>query len=43
VHGPPDKVFVDAPCEGEQLGVVEGSVVVDPASDLGVDVLGEAG
>src|SRR5262249_22742400 len=43
VHGPPDEVLVDAPCQEAQLGAVEGSVVVDPASHLGVDRLGEAG
>ena len=43
VHGPSDEVLVDVACEGVQRGAVEGSVVVDPASDLGVDVLGEAG
>src|SRR5262249_53914066 len=43
VHGPPGEVLVDAPCEEAQLGAVEGSVVVDPASHLGVDRLGEAG
>ena len=35
VHGPPDQVLVDAPCQEAQLGAVEGSVVVDPAPDLG--------
>src|SRR5436190_20043979 len=43
VHGPPGEVLVDAPCDEAQLGAVEGSVVVDPASYLGVDRLGEAG
>src|SRR6516162_7421519 len=43
VHGPPGEVLVDAPCEEAQLRAVEGSVVVDPASHLGVDRLGEAG
>jgi hypothetical protein len=43
VHGPPGEVLADAPCEEAQLGAVEGSVVVDPASYLGVDRLGEAG
>jgi hypothetical protein len=32
-----DEVLVDAQCEEAQLGAVEGSVVVDPASHLGVD------
>src|SRR5262249_23250269 len=43
VHGPPGEVLVDAPCEEEQLGAVEGSVIVDPAAHLGVDFLSEAG
>src|SRR5439155_12310229 len=43
VHGPSDEVLVDVACEGVQRGAEEGSVVVDPASDLWVDVLGEAG
>src|SRR5260370_33505776 len=43
LHGPPDQVLVDARCDGIQPGAVEGSVVADPASYLGVDVLGEAG
>src|SRR6266567_6833739 len=43
VHGPPDQVLVDAPCQETQLGSVEGSVIVDPALDLGIDRLGEAG
>ncbi|MFT7648732.1 MAG: hypothetical protein ACI8Y4_003484 [Candidatus Poriferisodalaceae bacterium] len=43
LHGPSDDVFVDAFCDGMQPGAVEGSVVVDPASDLGVDPLGESG
>src|SRR4051812_1508043 len=36
-------MLIDAPCQGVQHGAVEGPVVVDPASDLGVDPLGEAG
>ena len=36
-------MFVDACCDGIQLGAVEGPVVVDPASDPGVDGLGESG
>jgi hypothetical protein len=36
-------MLIDAPCKGVQLGAVEGSVVVDPAPHLRVDVLGEAG
>ena len=43
VHGPAGEVLVDAPCEEAQLGAVEGSVIVDPASHLRVDRLGEAG
>jgi hypothetical protein len=35
-------VLVDAPCQETQLGAVEGSVVVDPAPDLGIDLPGEA-
>src|SRR6185437_17111721 len=35
VHGPPDEVLVDAPCQEAQLGAEEGSVIVDPALDLG--------
>src|SRR5271169_2233654 len=42
LHGPPDQVLVDARCDGIQPGAVEGSVVADPASYLGIDVLGEA-
>jgi len=36
-------MLVDASCEEIQLGAIEGSVVVDPASDLGIDGLGEVG
>src|SRR3954467_930053 len=36
-------MLVDARCQGVQHGTVEGPVVVDPASHLGVDSLGEAG
>ena len=43
LHGPANEVFVDAHCEGVQLGAVEGSVLVDPASNLGVDGPGEVG
>jgi hypothetical protein len=43
VHGPPGEVLVDAPCEEAQLGAVEGSVIVDPASYLGADLVSEAG
>src|SRR3954453_3584300 len=43
VHGPSDEMLVDAPHQGEQLGVVEDPVVVDPASHLGIDLLGDAG
>src|SRR6266567_5715257 len=42
VHGPPDQVLVDAPCQETQLGAVEGPVIVDPALDLGVDLPGQA-
>ena len=43
VHGPPDEVLVDPPCEEAQLGAVEGPVIVDPAPDLRVDLVREAG
>jgi hypothetical protein len=43
LHGPSHEMLIDAPCQGVQHGAVEGPVVVDPASDLGVDPLGEAG
>src|SRR6516164_6948252 len=43
VHGPPCEMLVDAPCEKAQLGAVEGPVIVDPASDLRVDLVREAG
>ena len=43
LHRPSNDVFVDAHCDRGQLGAVEGSVVVDPASDLGVDGPGESG
>ena len=43
VHGPPGEVLVDAPCQEAQLGAVEGSVIVDPAPDLGVDFFRQAG
>ncbi len=43
LHRPSDEMFVDAHCDGVQLGAVEGPVVVDPASDPGVDALGDAG
>jgi len=36
-------MLVDTPCEEAQLGAVEGSVIVDPASDLRVDLVREAG
>jgi hypothetical protein len=42
VHGPPGEVLVDTPCQEAQLGAVEGSVIVDPALDLGIDLLGQA-
>src|SRR5664280_2234020 len=43
VHCPPNEVGVNAPHKEVQLGAVEGPVVVDPASDLGIDVLSEPG
>src|SRR5271154_6257954 len=43
VHGPAGEVLVGAPCQEAQLGAVEGSVIVDPALDLGVDFLSQAG
>jgi hypothetical protein len=43
VHGPSDQMLVDAPCDEIQLGAIEGSVVVDPASDLRIDVRSEPG
>ncbi len=43
LHGPPDQMLVDAPCDGIQLGAVERPVVVDPASHLRIDVKGEVG
>jgi len=43
LHGPSDEVFVDAHCDGIQLGAVEDPVVVEPASDPGVDGPGESG
>ena len=43
LHRPSDEVFVDARRDGIQLGAVEGPVVVEPASDLGVDGPGESG
>ena len=36
-------MLVDAPCEEAQPGAVEGSVIVDPAPDLRVDLVREAG
>ena len=42
LHGPPDDVLVDAPCEEAQLGAVEDSVIVDPASGHRVDIGGQA-
>jgi len=42
-HGPPDDVLVDAPREGLQPGAIEGPVVVDPASYVGVDLPREVG
>ena len=43
VHRPSNEVLVDAPCEGVQLGAVEGPVIADPAPHLRVDLLGETG
>ena len=42
-HGPPNEVLIDAPCQEVQLGAIEGPVVVDPASDLRIDILSEPG
>ena len=42
LHGPSNEMLIDAPCQGVQHGAVERPVVVDPASDLGVDPLGDA-
>jgi hypothetical protein len=42
VHGPSVKMLIDTLCKEDQLGAVEGSVIVDPTSYLGVDVLSEA-
>jgi hypothetical protein len=42
LHGPSKEVLVDAQCQVVQLGAIESSVIVDPASDLGVDFLSEA-
>jgi hypothetical protein len=43
LHGPSHEVLVDARCQGVQHGAVEGPVVVDPASHLVINSLGEAG
>jgi hypothetical protein len=43
LHGPAGEMLVDPPCEEAQLGAVEGPVVVDPAPDLRVDLVREAG
>ena len=43
LHGPSHEMLVDARCQGVQHGAVKGPVVVDPASHLGIDILGEAG
>ena len=40
---PSNEMLVDMPCEGVQLGAVEGPGIADPASHLRVDLLGEAG
>lgn len=42
LHCPSDEVFIDARRDGVQLGAVKGPVIVDPASDLGIDLPGEA-
>jgi hypothetical protein len=42
VHSPPGEVLVDTPCQEAQLGAIEGPVIVDPALDLGIDLLGQA-
>ena len=42
-HGPSHEVLVDPPCQQVQLGAVEGPVVVDPASNLRIGLLGEPG
>ena len=42
-HRPSDEMLVDAAGDRKQLGAVEDPVIVDPASYLGVDRLGEAG
>ena len=43
VHDPSNEMLVDAPRQGEQLGVIEDPVIVDPASHLGIDGLRDAG
>jgi hypothetical protein len=43
LHCPSDQMAVDAQCEGVQLGAVEGPVIRNPASDLGIDLPGEVG
>src|SRR6476619_3257475 len=43
VHDPSNEMVVDAPRQGEQLGVIEDPVIVDPASHLGIDSLRDAG
>ena len=39
LHRPSDEMFVDAYCDGIQLGAVEDPVVVEPASNPGIDGL----
>ena len=43
LHGPSQQVLIDTPCQGIQLGAVEGSVVADPAAQLRIDFGGESG
>src|SRR5207253_2647115 len=43
VHGPPGEMLADRPCGEAQPGAAEGSVIADPAPDLRVDLVREAG
>src|SRR5689334_17935272 len=43
VHDPSNEMIIDAPRQGEQLGVIEDPVIVNPASHLGIDRLRDAG
>src|SRR5689334_15013767 len=43
LQGPPGEVLVDAPCQETPLGAVEGSGIVDPALDLGIDLFRQDG